>query len=91
MSNRVTVQYTIFVDLDSDGNEVGKGYGYRVYDDYQAEYNNGFGSFEEVQKKVSPENILEFLKEEYPDFWESAKLKGGLYLNDNWLDLEEEG
>ena len=90
MSNRLTVQYTIFVDLDLEGNEIHRYYGYRIYDDYQAEYNNGFESFEEVAKKVNPENIQEFLEDNYPGFYEGAEFKGGMFLGDDWITLTKE-
>ena len=41
MSNIVSVQFTRFQDLDSDGNLDGEPtLGYRIYDDYGADYNN---------------------------------------------------
>ena len=47
MSNVVSVQFTRFQDLDDHGNPDGDPtYGYRIFDDYEQNYNNCYESIE---------------------------------------------
>lgn len=58
MSNQVTIQRTIFHDTDSTGKVIETTYGYRIYDDYAAAYDNNFSSLEELGK-LSPEDLID--------------------------------
>lgn len=78
--NRVEIQYTRFVNLDSDGNENDSTFGYRLYDDYGSVYNNTFSCIKELQSAVNPDSILEYLSEYHNDFWESV-VERGLFLD----------
>lgn len=45
MSNMVCVQFTRFQNLDQEGDPSKEiDYGYRIYDDYEGDYNNCFDS-----------------------------------------------
>ena len=84
MSNRLCVEYTKFVNLNDSGQEVDHTFGFRIYDDYQAEYRNTYYSFEELRVSINRENIQEFLEREYFDFYEDRR---GVELNDEWVEF----
>ena len=86
--NRPCLQYTRFVDLSEEGNEIEETWGYRLYDDYSQLYNNTFNSFEELRDVVNRTNILQFLWDNHFEF--AAELDDkGLYFNDDWITPEE--
>lgn len=64
----VTIQYTKFESIDSDGNTDTTTYGFRIYDDYECYmYCNIFDTFEELKENVNESNIVDYLKENYPE------------------------
>ena len=90
MSNIVSVQFTRFQDLDSDGNPDGEPtLGYRIYDDYGADYNNCYDSIEEMHKAgLTPEGIFQFIDENHDPFCMTARERGVL-LNGRYIPPRE--
>ena len=88
MSNRVSVQYTKFVNLDVAGNELDFNYGYRIYDDYESVYNNTYSTFKELEITVHEENVWAFLLHEHPNFYEAAEHNGRVEINDVWIEFK---
>lgn len=86
MANIVEVQFTSFQNLDSDGNPVGdRNLGYRIFDDYDAEYNNTFDSIEEMKAAgLSAEGIFDYIDTKHDKFSETA-WERGVMLNDQYL------
>lgn len=86
MSNLVCVQFTSFQNLDSEGKPSGKScLGYRIYDDYDGDYNNSFESIDEMlQAGLTPEGIFDYILEHHDSYWEEATNRGILF-NDQYL------
>lgn len=86
MANIVEVQFTAFQNLDDNGHAVGEVcYGYRIFDDYAAEYNNTFGSVEAMKEiGLTPEGIFTYIDEKHDSFCETAWERGVL-LNDVYI------
>lgn len=78
MSNIVSVQFTRFQDLDSQGIPDGEPtIGYRICDDYGADYNNCFESVEEMRKVgLTRAGIFNYIAEHHDDFALTAREKG---------------
>ena len=92
MSNIVSVQFTRFQDLDDHGNPDGDPtYGYRIYDDYEQNYNNCYESIEDMKGDgLTREGVFEFIASNHDDFDLTAREKG-VYLNGNWIAPAKDG
>ena len=88
MSNRVTVQYTRFQNLDVVNHITGESYGYRIYDDYGTEYNNTFKSFEELEDYINELNVFEVIEEQHPQFFYGYEFDG-VFINGIWIEKAE--
>lgn len=86
MANIVEVQFTSFQNLDSDGKPVGnKHLGYRIFDDYDAEYNNTFDSLEEMKAAgLTAEGIFGYIDAKHDKFSETVWERGVMF-NDQYL------
>lgn len=92
MSNIVSAQFTRFQDLDDHGNPFGEAtMGYRICDDYGADYNNCFESVEEMHKAgLTREGIFRYIADNHDDFDLIAREKG-VYLNGDWISPPKDG
>ena len=92
MSNIVSVQFTRFQDLDSEGNPDGEPtLCYRIYDDYGADYNNCYDSSEEMHEAgLTPEGIFQFIDENHDPFCMTAR-ECGVLLNGQYIPPKEDG
>ena len=92
MSNIVSVQFTRFQDLDDHGNPNGDPtYGYRIYDDYEQNYNNCYESIEEMEGDgLTREGIFDFIAGNHDSFDLTAREKG-VYLNGAWIEPPKDG
>lgn len=90
MSNRATLQRTIFVNHPSGD----KTYGYRIYDDYEQTYCNIL-SEDDLDMNISPSAFLAKAKETFDNTSDSifsgAIDHGGIYVDGDWFELTEEG
>lgn len=86
MANIVEVQFTAFQNLDSIGAPVGERYlGYRIYDDYDADYNNTFDSIDEMEAAgLTPEGIFDYIDQKHDKFSETI-WERGVMLNDQYI------
>lgn len=86
MANIVEVQFTAFQNLNSDGKPVGSAHlGYRIFDDYDADYNNTFDSIETMKNAgLTPEGIFEYIDAKHDKFSETL-WERGVILNDQYL------
>ena len=93
MSNRVYVQFTQFQNIDENGNPMKEpDFGYRIFDDEDAEYNNSFESVEEmIQEGLNQDNILSYVRENHFDFYYPTVLNKGLYFNGKYIPPDEIG
>lgn len=91
MSNRVTLQRTVFQNVRQDGTEAEKSFGYRMYDDYGQTYDN---TLEAEQVQVSDEELLRYVRDNGNEMTDEmiSFLRDsdghGLYIDDNWHDWE---
>ena len=92
MSNIVSVQFTRFQNLDDYGNPDGDPtYGYRIYDDYEQNYNNYYESIEEMEGDgLTREGIFDFIAGNHGSFDLTAREKG-VYLNGAWIEPPKDG
>jgi len=58
MSNQVFIERTIFQAVDEKGNHLDASYGFRIYDDHAAAYDNFVPTLEELNKLTS-EDLIE--------------------------------
>jgi len=90
MSNRATIQRTIFVNHPSGD----KTYGYRMYDSYEQMYYNSL-SEDDLDMNISPSAFLDKAKETFDDtadsIFDDAIIHGGIYIDDNWYKLTKLG
>lgn len=93
MSNRITIEYTKFTNLTTEGEEEFTSFGYRIYDNYANDYNNTFDSFEELTEAVHEGNLLEVLKnhEDFKDvdFEDAMPVASGIEFNGTFYEGEE--
>ena len=78
MSNYVSIDRTIFQTIDNDGIVTDTSYGFRIYDDHAACYDNFFTSLEEL-KALSPADLIERARElsdQAADMVDFAKMNG---------------
>lgn len=88
MSNRVAFQVTKFVNLNNDLSEQEPAYGYRIYDDYDSDYNNCYAKEELPQ---TPAEAWEIIQNGHSDFHDVIIEKGGFLFNDDYVEVDEEG
>lgn len=86
MANLVGIQFTAFQNLDNSGAHVGESHlGYRIFDDYDADYNNTFDSIDAMKAAgLTPEGIFEYIDQKHDKFSETA-WKRGVMLNDQYI------
>ena len=67
MANIVEIQFTAFQNLDNSGAHVGESHlGYRIFDDYDADYNNTFDSIDAMKAAgLTPEGIFEYIDQKH--------------------------
>ena len=92
MSNIVSVQFTRFQNLDDYGNpDCDPTYCYRIYDDYEQNYNNCYESIEEMEGDgLTREGIFDFIAGNHDSFDLTAREKG-VYLNGAWIEPPKVG
>jgi hypothetical protein len=83
MGNRISVQYTKFVNLDEKGSESEPMFGFRVYDDYASAYNNTYESFDELKKEVNEDTVVGIV-ESMEGFDDAGEYP--IYLNGNLVN-----
>lgn len=87
MSNMVCIQFTKFQNLDRHGKPSEEPtFGYRIYDDYDGDYNNCFNSVDEmVEAGLTPDSIFDYIFDHHDSYWEEAVNRGvmlnGVYLS----------
>ena len=91
MSYSITIQLTLFQNLDSRGKAEGKPqYGYRIYSDFgTAEYINVYDSVSDLLDEIKPEHVLDFVSENHPDFYDVIQADGGFNFNDEEISLDD--
>lgn len=90
MSNRVSLQYCKMINYYADGSPGEEMWAYRIYDDYDVDYNNCFDSFKELRDTVNMDNVLEYIRDNHSQFEEAIYWKRGLYFCNNWLDVSDQ-
>lgn len=88
MSNRVYLDLTVFTTVDENGQERDKSFGYRLYDDYGAVYNNTYDSIEAAHDEIQDKGIMEVIRshEEFKDI--DGDTCSGVYYNDEEVPEE---
>ena len=86
MANIVEVQFTIFINIDSHGTPMDEcHYGYRIFDDYDADYNNTFQSLADMlEAGLTPEGIFNYINEHHDRFSDDIWTRG-VMLNNQYL------
>ena len=87
MGNRISVQYTKFVNIDKFGVEESTSYGFRVYDDYAKGYDNTYPTLENLNNLVNKDTILD-LVESIEGFEDAGEYP--IYLNDVLVNGNDE-
>lgn len=83
----VEIQCTKFIDVDISGKEGEYSYGYRIYSDECAEYNNFYYSSEELNTAFNKEGLVKFLKLNHREFYEVIKSDGKFCLNGEVIEI----
>lgn len=91
ISNRVYIQFTSFQDIDCKGNTINEPtIGYRIYDDYQQDYNNCYDSVGEmIADGLNRESVIAFVRDEYHDSFYISVEDNGVYLNDEFIESKK--
>jgi hypothetical protein len=101
MSNRTTIEPTIFQDLDSDLNPVGVSYyGFRIFDDYQMTYSTisetkeGMKTILNEQKGESHikwiKTVMRYSDEISGSIFEYIReWEKGIYICNEWFDWDD--
>lgn len=86
MANIVEVQFTAFQNLNDSGEAIGERcLGYRIFDDYDADYNNTFDSIDEmIAAGLTPEGIFDYIDAKHDQFSETI-WERGVMLNDRYI------
>jgi len=89
MSNRVTLQFTKFLNVDEQGKPTREeSFGYRVFDDYGQSYNNTFENMEEVAEKITKDTVLSVIQS-HPEFEDlDSDTCSGVFLNDTYIERD---
>lgn len=83
MSNRVVFQPCVFIDILGDARE--ELYGYRVFDDYDAQYDTNMTR--EALDALTSSAAWAIMQENYPDLADAARDRGGFLYGGEWIDL----
>lgn len=86
-----TLQFTRFQNIT--GGKVDKDstmYGYRIYNTEAAEYCNAYESIEELEDDVNIDTVLEHIRDNHPEFYDTIIDDGGFFLNDTKINSEGE-
>lgn len=87
MSNRATIQRTVFVDFQTDE----KSFGYRIYDDHGQSYCN---VMEEADLKLGAEDFLRKAQDTFDETANSifdSALDNGIYIDSDWYRFKLDG
>lgn len=86
MANIVEVQFTAFQNLNSSGAPIGERYlGYRIYDEYDADYNNTFDSIDAMEAAgLTPEGVFDYIDQKHDKFSDTI-WERGVILNDQYI------
>jgi F0F1-type ATP synthase gamma subunit len=89
MSNRITIEYTKFDNLNTRGEVTDSSFGYRVYDDYATAYDNTYDTFEDLQEDVNMNNFWEVLDRHLEEFDGYETANGITFCGDfyTWGDI----
>jgi hypothetical protein len=90
MSNRVYIQICEFTDYVGTDVDTDHTYGYRIWDDYDQWYNNTFDTLDAVFEFVTEERVFELVWHNHFELWETVDERGGLYLNNDWVELSSQ-
>ena len=85
------LQFTRFQNIT--GGKVDKEsttYGYRLYNVEETAYCNVYSSLEELEDDINTDTVLEYIKENHPDFFDSIITDGGFIFNDIRIDSDGE-
>lgn len=92
MPNTVSLQVCKFRDYNETKDI---SYGYRVYDDFDQDYDNNFTSMANVLDYLYnyPGGVVGVIRDHHPEFWDTVIDRGGLFYNGEWVnyDRREEG
>lgn len=93
MANIVEVQFTIFINIDNTGAPMDEcHYGYRIFDDYDADYNNTFESVADMlEAGLTPEGIFDYISEHHDIFSDDIWTRGVMLNNQYLPPPHEEG
>ncbi len=87
MASKVSFEFTKFDSIDEQGNVTATTYGYRIYDDFDAQYNNTYASLDNLTNEISLETLLKFISENHSEFLDSIYYYG-LYFNGKRIDIK---
>ena len=86
-----TLQFTKFQNIvDGEVDKESTQYGYRLYNTDEAVYSNVYNTLEELQDDLDRDSVLDHIKENHPDFYDTIEIDGGFYFNDSLIDLDGE-
>jgi hypothetical protein len=89
MSNPIHLTLTKFTSLDDFGTETESySYGYRIYDNDAAIYNNTFSELKDLLMQVNEENFWKVLAD-HEEFEDIDPMDEGLFFNGTWYDGDE--
>ena len=84
-----TLQFTKFQNIvDGEVDKESTQYGYRLYNTDEAVYSNVYNTLEELQDDLDRDSVLDHIKENHPDFYDTIEIDGGFYFNDLLIDLD---
>lgn len=84
-----TLQFTKFQNIvDGEVDKESTQYGYRLYNTDEAVYSNVYNTLEELQDDLDRDSVLDHIKENHPDFYDTIEIDGGFYFNDSLIDLD---
>ena len=86
-----TLQFTKFQNIiDGKVDKESTQYGYRLYNTDEAVYSNVYNTLEELQDDLDKDTVLDHIKENHPDFYDTIEIDGGFYFNDLLINLDGE-
>ena len=84
-----TLQFTKFQNIvDGEVDKESTQYGYRLYNTDEAVYSNVYNTLEELQDDLDRDSVLDHIKENHPDFYDTIEIDGGFYFNNSLIDLD---
>jgi hypothetical protein len=90
MSNRITIQFTRFQNIDEHGNETeNHSFCYRIYDDYAQVYDNTYDNLSDLIGEVNPDTLLDVLSQhkEFEDV--AVENTNGIFFNGEYFEMEK--